>query len=190
MIRLEVNGKKRPFAGPPFKRLIDVLREELALTGTKEGCGEGECGACTVLLDGEPVNSCLVPVCQADGKKVETVEALGALDHLSAIQESFVTHGGAQCGICTPGMLMTAWAYLREGGRDDPESIQTALAGNLCRCTGYQHIVEAVIDVARSKSRSKRQGASGPGRLGRTSASLAGARRAKAGGLDPRSRPK
>jgi carbon-monoxide dehydrogenase small subunit len=156
MIRLEVNGRKRRFGGPPFTRLLDVLREEFALTGTKEGCGEGECGACTVLLDGEPVNSCLVPVFQADGRKVETVEALGTLEHLAPIQVSFLTHGGAQCGICTPGMLMTAWAYLKEGGSDDAESVRTALAGNLCRCTGYQQIVAAVVETARTAAQSKR----------------------------------
>lgn len=153
MIEIVVNGKKRRFRGPVFKRLLDVLREDFALTGTKEGCGEGECGACTVLLDGEPVNSCLIPLAQVDGRRVETVEALGTVDHLSPLQESFLTQGGAQCGICTPGMLMTAWAYLRQGGRDDPDAVRGALAGNLCRCTGYQHIVAAVVDAARAAHR-------------------------------------
>jgi carbon-monoxide dehydrogenase small subunit len=153
MIELVVNGKKRRFRGPAFKRLLDVLREDFALTGTKEGCGEGECGACTVLLDGEPVNSCLIPVAQAASARVLTIEAMGSLEHLSPLQESFLNLGGAQCGICTPGMLMTAWAYLRQGGGDDADLVRSALAGNLCRCTGYQQIVEAVVETARSAHR-------------------------------------
>jgi carbon-monoxide dehydrogenase small subunit len=157
MIELTVNGKKRRFRGPPFTRLIDVLRFDFRLTGTKEGCGEGECGACTVLVDGEPVNSCLVPVLQMEGRKLTTVEALGSLAELAPLQESFLATGAAQCGICTPGMLMTAWAYLREGGSDDPAAIQETLAGNLCRCTGYQHIVAAVAKTARDARRGKRK---------------------------------
>jgi aerobic carbon-monoxide dehydrogenase small subunit len=153
MVEIVVNGKSRRFRGPAFKRLLDVLREDFALTGTKEGCGEGECGACTVLLDGEPVNSCLIPIAQTDGRRVETVEALGSLEHLSPLQDSFLTLGGAQCGICTPGMLMTAWAYLRQGGRDDADAVRGALAGNLCRCTGYQQIVGAVVEAARTAHR-------------------------------------
>jgi len=149
MIELTVNRKKRRYRGPLFKRLLDVLREDFELTGTKEGCGEGECGACTVLLDGEPVNSCLVPVVQAEGSRVETVESLGASSRLSPLQQSFLDQGGAQCGICTPGMLMTAVAHVRSGGSADPDSVRTALAGNLCRCTGYQHIVAAVVDTAK-----------------------------------------
>ena len=153
MIELTVNRKKRRYRGPPFKRLLDVLREDFELTGTKEGCGEGECGACTVLLDGEPVNSCLVPVAQAEGSRVETVEALGTLSRLSPLQQSFLEEGGAQCGICTPGMLMAAVAHLRGGGAVDSESIRRALAGNLCRCTGYQHIVASVLDAAMREKR-------------------------------------
>jgi len=149
MIKLTVNGKKRRFKGAPFTRLIDALREDFALTGTKEGCGEGECGACTVLLDGEPVNSCLVPVCQADGRKVETVESLGVPEKLSKLQAGFLACGGAQCGICTPGMLMTAHAHLKSGGKADDASVRTALSGNLCRCTGYQDIVKSVIKAAK-----------------------------------------
>jgi len=157
MIDITVNGKKRRYRGPAFKRLLDVLREDFGLTGTKEGCGEGECGACTVLLDGEPVNSCLVPVAQAEGASVETVESLGAATRLSPLQEAFLDRGAAQCGICTPGMLMTAVAHLRSGGSADPKSVRTALAGNLCRCTGYQHIVDAVVDAAnRERKRSSR----------------------------------
>ena len=116
-LALRVNGKPVRFAGPPFTRLIDVLREDLGLTGTKEGCGEGECGACTVLLDGRPVNSCLIPVCQAEGRRVETVESLGTPSSSTSLQQAFLTQGGAQCGICTPGMLMTAWATCAAAAR-------------------------------------------------------------------------
>jgi aerobic carbon-monoxide dehydrogenase small subunit len=153
MLRLRVNGRGRAFAGPPFKRLLDVLREDFSLTGTKEGCGEGECGACTVLLDGRPVNSCLVPVCQASGRRVETVESLGTPDRLNVLQEAFLAEGGAQCGICTPGMLMTAWSWVRGGGSAKPEAIRNVLAGNLCRCTGYQHIVNSVVRAVRERRR-------------------------------------
>jgi len=152
MTSLTVNGKKKSFRGAPFARLIDVLREDLRLTGTKEGCGEGECGACTVLLDGKPVNSCLIPVCQAEGRKIETVESLGTPERLSKLQAGFMQCAGAQCGICTPGMLMSAHAHLKSGGKAD-ESVRTALAGNLCRCTGYQHIVESVLCAARKTTR-------------------------------------
>ncbi len=153
MIELTVNRKKRRYRGRPFKRLLDVLREDFELTGTKEGCGEGECGACTVLLDGEPVNSCLVPVLQAEGSRVETVESLQASSRLSPLQQSFLEEGGAQCGICTPGMLMTAVAHVRGGGPADRKSVRTALAGNLCRCTGYQHIVTAVVETAKREKK-------------------------------------
>jgi aerobic carbon-monoxide dehydrogenase small subunit len=151
MLRLRVNGRGRAFGGPPFKRLLDVLREDFSLTGTKEGCGEGECGACTVLLDGRPVNSCLVPVCQVAGRRVETVESLGTPERLNVLQQAFLAEGGAQCGICTPGMLMTAWWWVRGGGSADPEAIRTRLAGNLCRCTGYQHIVNSVVRAVRDR---------------------------------------
>ena len=154
MINLILNGGKKSFSGAPFTRLIDALREDFALTGTKEGCGEGECGACTVLLDGEPVNSCLIPVCQADGRRVETVESLGTPEKLGRLQKGFLACGGAQCGICTPGMLMTAHAHLKSGGKADVKSVRTALAGNLCRCTGYQHIVKSVIAAAKGKRKS------------------------------------
>ena len=150
-MKLTVNGKKKSFKGAPFTRLIDALRGEFKLTGTKEGCGEGECGACTVLLDGEPVNSCLIPVCQAEGRKVETVESMGTPEKLSKLQAGFLACGGAQCGICTPGMLMTAQAHLRSKGKCDDKSIRTALSGNLCRCTGYQDIVKSVIAAAKGR---------------------------------------
>jgi carbon-monoxide dehydrogenase small subunit len=151
VIELVVNGKRRRFRGPSFTRLLDVLREDFGLTGTKEGCGEGECGACTVLVEGEPVNSCLVPVMQVERARIETVEALGSVDRLSVLQQAFLNDGGAQCGICTPGFLMTAWAYLRQGGKADAESVRASLAGNLCRCTGYQQIVTSVVDAARDR---------------------------------------
>jgi carbon-monoxide dehydrogenase small subunit len=154
---LVVNRKRRTFTGPPFRRLIDVLREDFGLTGTKEGCGEGECGACTVLVDGEPVNSCLIPVCQVEGQSIRTVESLGRPDALNPLQERFLHGGGAQCGICTPGMLMTATAWVENGGSDDPADIRRVLAGNLCRCTGYQHIVDAVAAAVRERRKPARR---------------------------------
>jgi carbon-monoxide dehydrogenase small subunit len=155
-LALRVNGRRLAFSGPPLTRLLDVLREDFGLTGTKEGCGEGECGACTVLLDGQAVNSCLIPVCHAAGRRVETVESLGTPASLNVLQTAFLTEGGAQCGICTPGMLMTAWAYVRRGGLAEPEAIRRELAGNLCRCTGYQHIVSSVIAAVRARRRARR----------------------------------
>lgn len=159
-IEIIVNKRRQRVAVPPFRRLIDVLREDLGLTGTKEGCGEGECGACTVLVDGVAINSCLVPVCQVEGQSIRTVESLGRPTALNPLQQAFLESGGAQCGICTPGMLMTATAWIEQGGSDDPDAIRRVLAGNLCRCTGYQHIVNAVIDAARarkSRARTKRR---------------------------------
>jgi carbon-monoxide dehydrogenase small subunit len=150
-----VNRKRQRVAGPPFRRLIDVLREDLGLTGTKEGCGEGECGACTVLIDGQAVNSCLIPVCQVEGRSIRTVESLGRPAALNPLQQAFLDSGGAQCGICTPGMLMTATAWIEQGGSDDPDAIRRVLAGNLCRCTGYQHIVNAVIGAVRTRKRQR-----------------------------------
>jgi len=155
MIRLTVNGAARSFRGHPFTRLIDVLREGFALTGTKEGCGEGECGACTVLLDGRPVMSCLVPIGQVAGRRVETIEVLGGPERLAPLQQVLLEEGGAQCGICTPGMVMAARAWVKGGGSAETPAIREALAGNLCRCTGYQHIVDAVGRVVREASRSR-----------------------------------
>ena len=135
---------------PGMRRLLDVLREELALTGTKEGCGEGECGACTVLLDGAPVDSCLVPICQVEGATDRHRRGPGARRNgtLDALQTAFLETGGAQCGICTPGMLMAGRAYLDAGGGPDDDAIREAIAGNLCRCTGYTKIVEAIALAA------------------------------------------
>lgn len=147
-VTLTVNGSPRELDVPPLMRLLDALRGPLGLTGTKEGCAEGECGACTVLLDGEPVCSCLVPVGQCAGRSVTTVEGLGSVDHLAPLQQMFVDHGGAQCGICTPGMLVAAEALLRRTPKPTEAEIREGLAGNLCRCTGYQRIVESVKAAA------------------------------------------
>jgi aerobic carbon-monoxide dehydrogenase small subunit len=149
--RFLVNGDPVEVDAPGMRRLLDVLREDLALTGTKEGCGEGECGACSVLLDGAVVDSCLVPICQVDGAAVRTVEGLGAGDRLDALQAAFLQAGGAQCGICTPGMLMAAEAHLTSGGAGSDEAIREAIAGNLCRCTGYTKIVEAIALAAEQR---------------------------------------
>jgi carbon-monoxide dehydrogenase small subunit len=130
-------------------RLLDVLREELGLTGTKEGCGEGECGACSILLDGELVNSCLIPVMQADGAQMATIEGVANDGQLHAVQQAFLTHGGAQCGICTPGMVMAAVRLLDESPQPTETEIRNGLAGNLCRCTGYIKIFEAVVEACR-----------------------------------------
>ncbi|HSK52700.1 MAG TPA: (2Fe-2S)-binding protein [Clostridia bacterium] len=146
--RFSVNGDPVEVDVPGMRRLLDVLREDLALTGTKEGCGEGECGACTVLLDGAVVDSCLVPVCQVGGADVRTVEGLGSGSELSELQHAFLEYGGAQCGICTPGMLMAARAYIDDGGTADEDAIREAIAGNLCRCTGYTKIIEAIAVAA------------------------------------------
>jgi aerobic carbon-monoxide dehydrogenase small subunit len=146
--RFLVNGEPVEVDVPGMRRLLDVLREDLALPGTKEGCGEGECGACSVLLDGAVVDSCLVPVCQVDGAAVRTVEGLAEAGTLSDLQAAFLEAGGAQCGICTPGMLMAAEAHLEHDGEATDEAIREAIAGNLCRCTGYTKIVEAIALAA------------------------------------------
>jgi aerobic carbon-monoxide dehydrogenase small subunit len=143
-VRFVLNGRSAAVDAPPAARLLDVLRGELGLTGTKEGCGEGECGSCTVLLDGTPVNACLVLFGQVEGRAVTTVEGLGTPEHLSLLQEAFVREGGTQCGVCTSGFLVSAQALLDAIPRPGETDIREALAGNLCRCTGYQRIVEAV----------------------------------------------
>jgi aerobic carbon-monoxide dehydrogenase small subunit len=143
--RFLLNGEACEVSAPGMRRLLDVLREDLGLTGTKEGCGEGECGACSVVVDGLVVDACLVPVCQVDGSVIRTVEGLADGDgRLAPLQQAFLETGGAQCGICTPGMLMAAEAYLDAGGRPDEDDIRGAIAGNLCRCTGYTKIIEAI----------------------------------------------
>jgi len=147
-IRLEVNGESRVVCVPPMKRLLDVLREDLHLTGTKEGCGEGECGSCSVRINGELVNSCLVPVLQADGNIVETVEGLERDGALHVLQNAFLDCGGAQCGICTPGMLMAAKHLLAHNPHPNLAQIREGLSGNLCRCTGFMRIFESVLSAA------------------------------------------
>jgi carbon-monoxide dehydrogenase small subunit len=151
-IRFALNGSAVTVDVPPASRLLDVLRGPLGLTGTKEGCGEGECGSCTVLLDGVPVNACLVLAGQVEGRTVTTVEGLGTPESLSPLQEAFVKEGGAQCGICTPGFLVSAEALLASIPLPGETDIREALAGNLCRCTGYQRIVEAVRSAAKERS--------------------------------------
>ena len=147
-MKLTINGKTRTVDAHPMKRLLDVLREDCGLTGTKEGCGEGECGACTVLVDGVAVDSCLVPAAHAEGRRVVTIEGAAATRTGKALQNAFVDHGGAQCGICTPGMILAA-VPLKAGASLD--EIKTALAGNLCRCTGYPAIFRSVTSALRTK---------------------------------------
>jgi carbon-monoxide dehydrogenase small subunit len=144
-IELKVNGESHRVEVFPMARLLDVLREELRLTGTKEGCGEGECGACTVILDGQIVNSCLVPVAQVNGADITTIEGVADGDKLHAVQQSFIDHGGAQCGICTPGMILAAVDLLQRNPAPTEADIRNGLAGNLCRCTGYTKIFESVV---------------------------------------------
>jgi aerobic carbon-monoxide dehydrogenase small subunit len=149
-IQLSVNGADFTVAVPPMKRLLDVLREDLHLTGTKEGCGEGECGSCSVRMSGELVNSCLVPVLQAEGASIETVEGLASDGVLHPLQKAFLHCGGAQCGICTPGMLMAAKHLLARNPQPSIAQIREGLAGNLCRCTGFIRIFESVLSAATS----------------------------------------
>ena len=144
-INIRVNGESKSIDVPPMKRLLDVLREDLHLTGTKEGCGEGECGACAVLMNGAIVNSCLVPAIDADAADIRTIEGIATGDHLSAVQEAFLECGGAQCGICTPGMVIASVALLEKHPHPSDAEIREGLAGNLCRCTGYQKIFAAVV---------------------------------------------
>jgi carbon-monoxide dehydrogenase small subunit len=143
-VTFNVNGEMRTVRAWPMARLLDVLREELRLTGTKEGCGEGECGACSVFIDGELVNSCLVPVVQARDAKITTIEGVAGGERLHALQQAFIDSGGAQCGICTPGMIMAALHLLERNPYPSETEIRNGLAGNLCRCTGYMKIFDAV----------------------------------------------
>ena len=137
-VEVELNGERRELEGEAMDRLLDVLREGVGATGTKEGCGEGECGACTVLLDGEPVLSCLVPLVQCRGRSITTVEGIAAMD--ASLVDRFVAAGGVQCGACTPGIVVTAWALRQLVAAPEREDLKRALAGNLCRCTGYEAI--------------------------------------------------
>ncbi len=147
-ISLTINGESHTIEAPPMKRLLDVLREDLRLTGTKEGCGEGECGACAVIVNGELVNSCLVPILQAEGAAVRTIEGM-SVEGLHPIQQCFLSHGGAQCGICTPGMIMAAHHLLQKHPHPTLTQIQEGLSGNLCRCTGYIRIFKSVEEAAK-----------------------------------------
>jgi carbon-monoxide dehydrogenase small subunit len=145
IVNFTVNGESRTIEVFPMARLLDVLREQLHLTGTKEGCGEGECGACTVILDGTIVNSCLVPIAQVNGAEIKTIEGVAQQDQLHAVQQAFIDHGGAQCGICTPGMVLAAVDLLNRNPEPSESEIRNGLAGNLCRCTGYMKIFESVV---------------------------------------------
>lgn len=151
-VQLTVNAQSHRIDVPPMKRLLDVLREDLHLTGTKEGCGEGECGACAVLLDGELVNSCLVPALQANGAVICTIEGVADHETLHPIQQCFLEQGGAQCGICTPGMILATHHLLEKHPNPTLAQIQEGLSGNLCRCTGYMRIFESVKKAAEAQN--------------------------------------
>ncbi|MDR3735136.1 MAG: (2Fe-2S)-binding protein [Acidobacteriaceae bacterium] len=151
-ISFVVNGEKKTVDVPPVSRLLDVLREELHLTGTKEGCGEGECGSCSVLMNGDLVNSCLVPALQAEGATICTIEGISKNGEMSPIQKKFLECGAAQCGICTPGMVLAAHHLLEKTPQPTMDEIREGLAGNLCRCTGYQRIFEAVAECGKEQS--------------------------------------
>src|SRR3989440_3407737 len=150
-IDCQVNGDQKVLHAYPMERLLDVLREQLGLTGTKEGCGEGECGACSVLIDGQLVNSCLVPVAQVAGCKIKTIEGIALSDdQLHKVQQAFLECGGAQCGICTPGMVIAAVSLLERNSQPTEADIREGLAGNFCRCTGYMKIFESVVRACRT----------------------------------------
>jgi carbon-monoxide dehydrogenase small subunit len=150
-VKCIINDETKTFDAHPMARLLDVLREQLHLTGTKEGCGEGECGACTVLIDGEIVNSCLVPVAQVNGAEITTIEGIASGNQLHAVQQAFIDCGGAQCGICTPGMVLAAVDLLERNPNPTETDIRNGLAGNLCRCTGYMKIFESVVRACKTK---------------------------------------
>ena len=152
-VQCEINGKPVTFEAYPMERLLDVLREQAGLTGTKEGCGEGECGACSIEMDGTLVNSCLIPVLQAEGARIRTIEGVADAAQLDAVQQAFLAHGGAQCGICTPGMILAAVNLLARNPNPSENEIREGLSGNLCRCTGYTKIFASVVDACRSKRR-------------------------------------
>jgi len=149
-VKLTVNGTLYELGVQPWETLIEVIRDDLGLTGTKEGCGLGECGACTVIMDGRAVNSCLVLAAEADSKQITTIEGLADGDRLHPIQQAFIDHGGLQCGFCTPGMIMSAKALLDEKQAPTEEEIRRGIAGNLCRCTGYTKIIESIKATAKN----------------------------------------
>jgi len=152
-VKCRVNGRSVTVESHPMARLLDVLREELGLTGTKEGCGEGECGSCSVEIDGELVNSCLVPALQAEGAEIRTIEGVADGNRLHAVQQAFLASGGAQCGICTPGMILAAVNLLARYPRPTDAQMREGLAGNLCRCTGYTKIFESVVEACHAMER-------------------------------------
>jgi len=152
-IDFTLNGEQREIEATPMRRLLDVLRLDCELTGSKEGCGEGECGACTVFVDGKAVNSCLIPVAQMQGREVRTVESLASNEMLSDVQQALIKFGGTQCGICTPGIAMMASAALEAEPNASRARMRELMAGNLCRCTGYQLIIDAVISAAEARRR-------------------------------------
>jgi len=150
-VQCEINGKLMSLEAHSMARLLDVLREQAGLTGTKEGCGEGECGACSIEMDGALVNSCLIPALQAEGAKIRTIEGVADAAGLSTVQQAFLAHGGAQCGICTPGMILAARNLLSSNPQPTENEIREALSGNLCRCTGYTKIFESVFEACRAQ---------------------------------------
>jgi|SRR5215813_9685801 len=152
-ITVSVNGQARTLNAYPMERLLDVLREQLGLSGTKEGCGEGECGACSVMIDGQLVNSCLVPVAQVKGCSIKTIEGIATADQLHEVQQAFIECGGAQCGICTPGMVIAAINLLENNPSPSEADIRNGLAGNLCRCTGYLKIFESVVHACQQSTK-------------------------------------
>jgi carbon-monoxide dehydrogenase small subunit len=147
-IKFTVNGKDYEVSVPPWRTLLEVIREELGLTGTKEGCGLGECGACTIIMNGKTVNSCLVLAAEADGKQITTIEGLANGDKLHPLQQAFINHGGFQCGFCTPGMIMSAKALLDANPKPTEDEIRQGISGNFCRCTGYTKIIESIKAAA------------------------------------------
>jgi carbon-monoxide dehydrogenase small subunit len=157
-IKFILNGKEMVVLAPAHRRLVDLLRTDLGLTGTKEGCGIGECGACTVLIDGKAVNACLVLVGQLEGSEIVTVEHLASDGQLNELQQNFLDSGAVQCGFCTPGMLLSATALLYKNPHPDEEEIREAIAGNLCRCTGYKQIIQAVQKTANQNFKAKKNG--------------------------------
>src|SRR5260221_11420430 len=150
-VQCEINGRPMMLEAHPMSRLLDVLREQAGLTGTKEGCGEGECGACSIEMNGALVNSCLIPLLQVDGAKISTIEGVADAGTLSAVQQAFLAHGGAQCGICTPGMILAASNLLSRNAQPTEYEVREALSGNLCRCTGYTKIFESVLEACRAQ---------------------------------------
>jgi len=155
-IKVTVNGAKHTVSIPPDRLLLDMLREDLGLTGTKRGCGNGKCGACSIIMDGKLVDSCLVPAMKADGSEILTVEGLAGEGDLHPIQEAFLEKGAVQCGFCTPGMLLAAKSLLDQNPRPSIEEIKTTISGNLCRCTGYTKIIEAIESVGKDNETGQR----------------------------------